>query len=231
MRKLPLLKQIMGKPVITVDLATFAGLLQASRNRFFRVIWESNQNARLKKTGPGAEYKGKDVRKLYILTARNGYNFRNSMKAELERRGATEEAATFEAKERTWGAHIPNTPFVIHQCAGKDGLSYEPERLYGHFLPAIDLKTGKHAYHFIDGETGYYVDGEKIDDKTIRALEYERKKPTTVVEVARDKVKPVNARLDDVLYFKIAGSWYRLKQPTYDEIEALADAAVESAAA
>jgi len=224
MKNLPKLKQLMEKPVALVDIATFAALLHASRNRFFRVVWESNQNKRLKKTGEGAQYKEKEVTKLYVATMRNDYSFHNSVINELKRKNEMEEAADWEPEDRTWGEHVPHTPFVVHQVEG------EPNRLYGHFLPAINLHTGSKAYHEISGETGYYVDGEKANDKTLKALEYSRKAPTTELDKARMKVHPVNARLDDVLWFKIAGKWYRMRQPTDEDIENLTAAALEFSA-
>ena len=223
-RKLPKLKQLVGKPVKTVDISTLAFLLQQSRNKFFRVIWESNQNKRLKKTGEGAKYKERQVTKLYILTARNDFNFETSVRNELKRRGELQAAKDWDGpQERTWGDHIPHTPFVVYQAEG------EPTRLYGNFLPATKPLTSKHAYHTIPGETGYYVEGEKVDDAEMKALEYARKAPETATDEARQKVHPVNTRLDDVLWFKIGGQWYRMKPPTMKEVEKLAIATKEYA--
>ena len=236
MRKLPQLKSMMEKPITLVDLATFAALLQGSRNRFFRVVWESGQNKRLRKTGDGAQYKSREVTKLYCLTARNDFSFQNSVLAELERRGASEEGEGWEAQERTWGGHISHTPFVVHQAKGKDD-SPEPERLYGHFLPATrkvkkadGTITFQKQYQHVAGETGYYVDGKKVSDEVMEALEYAKAEPETELDKARHTVHPVNARLDDVLWFKIAGHWYRLRQPTQADIEAVKNAALEFSA-
>ena len=213
---LPKLKQLIGKPVILVDIATFASLLHVARNRFFRVVWQSNQNKRLKKTGEGVAYKGREVTKLYVLTARNDFSFKTSVLNELKRRNEMEEAEDWEPEERTWGEHIDHTPFIVHQVEG------EPNRLYGNFLPT--------TYHEIEGETGYYVDGEKADDAALKALEYAKKAPTTELDKARQKVHPVNTRLDDVLWCKVSGRWYRLKSATDNDIERLAKAAAEYSA-
>lgn len=208
-----------GQVVTPVDIATLAGLLWAHNNHFFRVAWISNQNKRLRKTGPGLAYKYRDVQKLYVTTVRNNYNFEASVQSLLQNRGQAEHGENWQAEERTWGNHIPHTPFVVHQCDDPG----EPYRLYGHFLPI--------RWHHLLGETGYYVDGEKADDTIIRSLEYARRVPTAPLDVARRDKHPVNPRLDNVIAFKIGGSWYSVTPPTFEDIEALAHAADEFAAA
>lgn len=204
------LKQLVGKNVQTIDVASLAAILHAHRNHFLRVVWESNQNNRLKKTGEGEEFKNREVTKLYVATVRNDFNFENAVKNRLTKK----ECGKWTPQERTWGDHIPLTPFVVHQC--KD----EPKRLHGHFFPV--------KYHSIPGETGYYVDGEKADDKKLKSLEYSKKKPDSKLDQTRQDCHPVNARLDDILYFKV-GKWYKVLPANEEEIQSLAEAAQEYA--
>lgn len=199
--------------IVHVDIVTLASLLWEHRNRFFRVAWCSNQNKRLKKKGDGLPYKTQDVRKCYVATMRNSYNYRNRVAKLMSERG--EDVGDWQPQERKWGGHIDGTPFVEHENTGDDKLS----RLYGHLLPV--------KYYTVDGLTGYYADGVKQDDAKMKALEYAKKKPTDVLTQARQDAHPVNARLDDVLVFKIGGQWYTVEPPTPAEIKALAASAIE----
>lgn len=198
---------------VQVDIVELAGLLWEHTNRFFRVVWCSNQNKRLKKKGDGAPYKEMDVRKCYVLTARNSFNFANRVAKLMAERGGDVDDWT--PDERTWGSHLDGTPFVEHENKGGDLLS----RLYGHFLPV--------KYHDVDGLTGYYADGVKEDDAKMRELEYKRAKPKDALGQARRDAHPVNARLDDVLAFKIGGTWYTVEPPSDADIERLAASAVK----
>lgn len=199
--------------IVHVDVVTLASLLWEHNNRFFRVAWCSNQNKRLKKKGAGLPYKTQDVRKCYVATMRNNYNYRNRVAKLMSERG--DDVGDWQPKERTWGGHLDGTPFVEHENTGDDQLS----RLYGHFLPV--------RYYTVDGLTGYYADGEKQDDAKMKALEYAKKKPTDALTEARQDAHPVNARLDDVLVFKIGGQWYTVDPPTPADIQALAASAIE----
>lgn len=199
-----------GENVIDVTVAEFASVLYDQRNRFIRVVWHSNQNGRLYKTGKGAAYKHCDVRKLYVATARNGFSFANRVKKILADRGESAAAVGWQPQARTWGGHVPRMPFVIHRNTSSDEL----QRLYSNFLVV--------RYYSLPGETGYYVDGVKANDKQLKSLEYPRKKPTTALAKARYDGHPVNARLDDVIAFRVGGNWYNVIPPTAPQIEQLA---------
>jgi hypothetical protein len=191
----------------TVPAAGLASLLWQHNNHFFRVAWASRQNDRLKKTGDGAAYKSKDVRKLYVASVRNNYSFRNRVNTLLSPE-LQEAHANWTPQERKWGVHVNGTPFVHHRPK-QDNV----HRLYGHFLP---------MRYFDMPETGYYVDGEKAaDDAEIKALEYERKEAADELGKARSEARPVNPRLDDVLCFKVGGTWYAVEPASEVEIEGL----------
>ena len=223
--RFPELASMMGKSVTEVSLATLSFLLYSSRNKYFRLIWESSQNEYIRKTGGGAAFKDRDLTRVYCLTCRNDYSFKNSVLAELKRRGASEEGEGWEPRSRSWGSQIENLSlFVVYQV--KEGATGEPERLYGNFLPAVDRK-GRKCYWHVENETGFWCDGVKVDDSFIKELLYERKSPETELEKARFSIKPVNCRLDNILFFKISGKWYKLRKPTTEEITAVKDAALD----
>jgi len=161
---------------------------------------------------------GQNIEKVYNCLVRNNYSYPNSVERELERNGY--DSSNVEYQGRKWGSHVggikdnrvPRTPFIIHEHKS-DGV----KRLHGKFKPSDFLE--------MEGETGYYVDGVKIDDALIAPFVKKKKKPETPEEEAKQKSFPVNCRLENILYMKISGSWYRLKTPSIDEIEALALAA------
>ena len=214
---------MMEKPITTIDLATLTGMLHGCRNHFLRVVWESNFNDQVYKTN---EYKGRTITKVHCMVARNDFSFRNSVLNELERRGASEEGEGWEPQQLSWGERIPFTPFSIH-CV-KEGRTGEPERLYAHFLPAVN--HGRKQYHHVEGECGFYIDSVKCPDEEIESILYERRAPETELERARHLVHPVRLRLDDIMFIKIAGHWYKLKKPSKIDIENVKDAALEYAA-
>jgi len=210
-----------------IDLGQLSGLIFLDNNHFEEVIVCSNreksvlkhrrdENRNIIGTNP---YWGQKIEKVYDMIVRNNFSFRNSVENDLARRGELE--APVEVASRTWGRHlggckgnsVPRTPFVIHENE-EDGL-----RLHVHFKPSGRLE--------IDGETGYYVDGDKIDDSTIEPFVKNYSKVKTAEEQSRERNHPVNARLHNILYIRISGQWYRLKTPTQEEIETLAETAEE----
>ena len=210
---------LLTEPQIEADLPTLATIMQNRRNQFMRVVWHSNQNKSLQKKGPGAEYKNKEVRKLYVATVRNDFNFEQRVRKILETNGQAYAAVGWQAQPRTWGEHVKKTPFVIHENVGDDLL----ERLYANFLPV--------RWWDFAGITGYYVDGVKVPNATIEALRYARKEAVGELAKARYEAHPVNTRLDNVVAMFVAGRWYKIAPPTAASIEALANLAKNYAAA
>lgn len=236
------------KMVKRIDVATFVSLLMGSRHKFLTLVWQSNKSKELYQTervcsecghvffgratkcpvegcqGKGKQqptpFKGKAVTRVYVAAMRNDFNFENAVRNMLERQG--EDASEWEGpKERTWGKHIDNTPFVVH--TPKDD---ELMRLYGHFLPGT-RKNGKRSYFEVKGFTGYYVNGRKADDKEVEKYKRPRKEAETAVDKARLEQHPVNARLDDGAFVKIAGQWYLILPPSDEEIESVSKAVLE----
>lgn len=204
---------LVNEPFIEVDLLTLISIMQTRRNQFMRIVWHSNQNQRLKKTGPGVPYKAKDVRKLYVATVRNSFDYANRVKKILADKGQSQAATGWTPQERTWGGHIKGTPFVVHENTGDDELN----RLYANFLVQ--------RWWDFKGHTGYWVDGIKADDNeqaVIKGLEYAKKEAVTELDKARREAHPVNSRLDNITAMLVAGTWYKIKPATEKQIEALA---------
>lgn len=203
------------KDVVLIDCVELTQLLFDHRNHFIRVVWHSDQNKRLRKTGDGAPYKTKKVRKLYVATARNNFNFANRVRKILADQGALKDAKNWQPQARTWGKHIEGTPFLIYENGSSDCL----ERLYGHFL--IE------KFWNYDGITGFYVDGEKaLGDEDAMLWELsskEKKSDESRLDKARRLARPTNARLDDIVGIRVGGQWYRVKRSTMKLIETLAN--------
>jgi hypothetical protein len=235
-----------NKNIVRIDIATLVGLLQASRNQFITLVWQSEQTSRFYTTqrrckcghvffGRAATcpecgekgkqeptaINGKSITRVYVCNMRNDFNFANAVRNMLARRGETEAADQWTGpKERTWGEHVDHTPFVVHTPQSDDVM-----RLYGHFLPGT-WRNGQRAYFTVDGFTGFYVNGRKADDAEIEALRKPRKQAETATDAARLAQHPVNARLDDGAFAKINGQWYLILPPTAEQIEEVAAAAL-----
>ena len=234
------------KNIVRIDIATLVGLLQASRHQFMTLVWQSEQTKRFYATqrrcdcghvffgravtcpecgGKGKQeptaIKGHSVTRVYVAAVRNDFNFENSVRNMLARQGHDNAADEWQGpQERTWGEHVDHTPFVVH-TPKSDGVM----RLYGHFLPGT-RRDGSRSYFTVDGFTGYYLDGQKADDAEIEALKRPRKPAETETDAARLAQHPVNARLDDGAFVKIAGQWYLVLPPSAEQIESVAAAAL-----
>lgn len=205
-------KSSIAKHATSVDIDTLAHLLWEANNRFVRIVWESSQSKRFRKTNNPFELKY--VTKRYVATVRNNYSFKHSVRRYCLSQG--EPHPDFVPNERTWGGHIKHTPFVRHRNHDDNIL-----RLHLHLLPT--------KYHSTE-ESGYYLNGDKMDGKSVKQLEKfktDRKKPEGVLDTARLKKHPVNARMEDVLFMKISGNWYKLKSPSVKKMEALVNAVSE----
>ena len=200
------LHDVDGKAAETLDWEEFCTRLHLARNRFLRVYVCSRRNERLRKTGN--PFLDREVRKVYVYTVRNGFNFHEAVEREVARNGGN--PATVERHGRSWGRHLNGGPFVIHHHK-TDG-----PRLHAHFMPVKQY----HAEY-----TGYYVDGVKIDDTEMAPFVPGRPEPTTPAEMAKAKLHPINSRLEDILYVKLSGKFYRIKCPSALEVAQLAEGA------
>ena len=195
---------------ITAKVITFdelSMLLYGSKTRFLRVYSCSNRNSRLRKTDN--PYRHDQIDKVVCCTVRNGFRFYKAAEKETVKNGGN--AADVERIGRQWGRHLQQAEhFTVHRNR-TDGVN----RLHAYLMP---VKWHNAEY------TGYYVNGVKVDDAELRPFEYQRRAPATVADAAKQKVHPWEPRLDSILYIKVGGTFYRIKAPAQEEVNALAEA-------
>jgi len=205
------LRDVDGKAAQVIDWQEFTVLLFLAKNRFLRVYACSNRENRLRKTGN--PYRGERIEKVVCYTVRNGYRYYEAVEKEVAKNGGNPDDV--ERWGRSWGRHLRGAyHFTIHR-----NRADRVNRLHAYLMP-----VKRHVAEW----TGYYVNGEKIDDAELQPFERDRPEPETVVDAAKAKRHPYEPRLEDILYVKLGGVFYRIQAPTTDEVNALADSAEEN---
>jgi hypothetical protein len=199
---------------VAAEIITFDDLsmkLYFSKCRFLRVYSCSNRNSRLRKTDN--PYRHDTIDKVVVATVRNGYRFYESVEREVVKQGGN--PADVERIGRQWGRHLRGSDhFTVHRNR-TDGVN----RLHAYLMP-----VKWHSAEYV----GYYVNGVKVDDAELRPFEYQRRAPATVADAAKQKRHPWEPRLENILYIKLSGVFYRIAAPTQEEVNALAEAAEEN---